>query len=299
MKRCPSCNRSFDDESLGFCPHDGTGLEMAASSAPVELQATMMAPPPSIGGSSFPSPPPPPAPDSGRFNPPPPSPSWAPPSASQASQLTRGGGINKKLIFGGVGCLALAVIVGVIGIGLLFAFSGPSSKMNPYKGDLKDLVPEKAGTHTRVDVDVLSEKDKKDFGKVNEALGVAYKGSSETDIRMFVGNYSSSKDAENGLKSFRDESLRKDWSASEIGLKKIGWRTVGSRCTLTKGLLTGKADDKILPDGAVIVQSQTSSSSEMKQLKFVAWTNGSVIFVVAAEGNKADEFEKLFDSALK
>lgn len=46
MKRCPSCQQNYDDDALSFCPADGTRLE--GEQAPsLDLQATIMAPPPS------------------------------------------------------------------------------------------------------------------------------------------------------------------------------------------------------------------------------------------------------------
>jgi hypothetical protein len=50
MKRCPSCEQTYDDDALSFCPADGTRLETQKTSS-MDLQATIMAPPP-------PSPPP-------------------------------------------------------------------------------------------------------------------------------------------------------------------------------------------------------------------------------------------------
>ena len=50
MKRCPSCEQTYDDDALSFCPADGTRLETEKAPS-MNLQATIMAPPP-------PSPPP-------------------------------------------------------------------------------------------------------------------------------------------------------------------------------------------------------------------------------------------------
>src|SRR5256885_6514815 len=44
MKRCPACQRTFDD-SQNFCQTDGTRLEEIGQTGP-ELQKTMLAPPP-------------------------------------------------------------------------------------------------------------------------------------------------------------------------------------------------------------------------------------------------------------
>lgn len=49
MKRCPNCNRTFEEEWLAFCTQDGTTL--VEDSPKVDLQATMMAPPPPPAGS--------------------------------------------------------------------------------------------------------------------------------------------------------------------------------------------------------------------------------------------------------
>jgi hypothetical protein len=52
MKRCPSCQQTYTDDALSYCPADGTRLENERAAAPaMDLQATIMAPPP-------PSPPP-------------------------------------------------------------------------------------------------------------------------------------------------------------------------------------------------------------------------------------------------
>jgi hypothetical protein len=207
--------------------------------------------------------------------------------------------MNKKLIFGGIGCVGLLAIVGIVAIVMLFAFSGPTSKMNPYKGDLKDLVPENVGVYKRTDVDVLGDSDKKNFGKVTDAIGVAYKGTSDTDIRMFVGKYDTSKDAEDGLKSFRDDVVGDGFKASEVEKKKLGWRTVGVKYVITKDMSKSRNNEDDLPDGAAIVLVQSSSSTETKQRQFVGWTNGSVVYVIAAEGSAAPDFEKIFDKEVK
>jgi hypothetical protein len=47
MKRCPTCNQTYTDDALSFCPNDGTPLVGSAPSS-FEPQATIMAPPPSV-----------------------------------------------------------------------------------------------------------------------------------------------------------------------------------------------------------------------------------------------------------
>ena len=47
MKRCPTCNRSFEDESLSFCLDDGTPL-IADSGGRADSQATLVSPAPVV-----------------------------------------------------------------------------------------------------------------------------------------------------------------------------------------------------------------------------------------------------------
>ena len=42
MKRCPTCDSTFDDEYLSFCTADGTVLVVEEVSAPLELQETLL-----------------------------------------------------------------------------------------------------------------------------------------------------------------------------------------------------------------------------------------------------------------
>jgi hypothetical protein len=56
MKRCPKCNRVFDQEWLSFCTNDGTSL-VDTSAFPQEPPPTMMSPsmPPSVSPSEQPT----------------------------------------------------------------------------------------------------------------------------------------------------------------------------------------------------------------------------------------------------
>ena len=77
MKRCPTCNRTFDEDWLAFCTQDGTTLVEETASQPSEPAPTILAPPPpppagdwqqpsgGIGSGQFqPQPVPPPVPPS-------------------------------------------------------------------------------------------------------------------------------------------------------------------------------------------------------------------------------------------
>ena len=55
MKRCPSCERTYTDDALSFCPNDGTPLVTGdAPSSPFDPQATIMASPPKVSAPSGP-----------------------------------------------------------------------------------------------------------------------------------------------------------------------------------------------------------------------------------------------------
>ncbi|HEX3227887.1 MAG TPA: hypothetical protein VHQ95_02915, partial [Pyrinomonadaceae bacterium] len=57
MKRCPNCNRTFEEDWLAFCTQDGTTLIDESPAKKDDLQATILAPapPPPSGGWQSPS----------------------------------------------------------------------------------------------------------------------------------------------------------------------------------------------------------------------------------------------------
>jgi hypothetical protein len=78
MKRCPTCDRTYTDEALSFCPNDGTPLVTDTPPASFDPQATIMASPPKVSAPS------------GPFDQPPPTdwPSSPPPAANNWSSQT-------------------------------------------------------------------------------------------------------------------------------------------------------------------------------------------------------------------
>lgn len=131
--RCPSCNQTYVDESLTFCPNDGTPLVREAPPA-YDPQAGMYgAQPPAPG--NYPPPtqayyPGAPQQQQGGQAPPPP-PGWQQPYGQQQQQqyppppqygAPVGGKSKMPLI---IGLLALVLIGG--GIGLYFLLKGDSS----------------------------------------------------------------------------------------------------------------------------------------------------------------------------
>lgn len=54
MKRCPSCERTYTDDALSFCPNDGTPLVTDTPPSSFDPQATIMATPPKVSAPSGP-----------------------------------------------------------------------------------------------------------------------------------------------------------------------------------------------------------------------------------------------------
>jgi hypothetical protein len=339
MKRCPSCNRIIDDDSQSFCPSDGSRLiaDNAPASSEDPLQATIMATPSMRPSSELP---PPDAyyTNSGQLNqqqpaapaaaaappwpenqyqanapwPNQPAPNLAAPPQSPTWQQTPSGalpnapvkkGMNTKLLIGGgIGCVALLVL-GVIGIALIAVLAGSSGKMNPYKGSLRDLAPSSIGDYKRTDVDTLGDRDKDGFGKVKDAIGIAYTKSGDSKVEVFIGNYDSAEDARDGLRAFRDRLSSRGWKVSNVVDKKIGWSKVGSSFDAYRSSSDNRAPDAALSDGAVMISAQASTSSpspsKSKSPEINCWTNGSVLYAVAGEEGGLYQFEKEFDKAQK
>jgi hypothetical protein len=152
MKYCPTCNKNFTDDDLGFCIDDGTVLLSGASPASQDSQATRVfeAPPTTVINSSptdygfgAPSPSPLPSPEPYRWAneapvPPPAvvAPQWSPPpppvyGLQQSQQQTVA---ILSLVFGlasiTLGWICGGLILGLIGIVLgIVALS--QAKKNP------------------------------------------------------------------------------------------------------------------------------------------------------------------------
>lgn len=143
--RCPSCNQTYTDETLSFCPNDGTPLIKETPSS-YDPQATMISqPPPNYPpqqqGGYYP-PPGGQAPPQGGQTPPP---GWQPPPPSYGQQppygqqqqyqpqygaASDGGGSKSKLPI--IIAIAAVILIGG-GIGLYFLLrdnSTPSSRVD-------------------------------------------------------------------------------------------------------------------------------------------------------------------------
>ncbi len=109
MKRCPQCNRTYDDDALSFCLDDGSPLLSTSAPSSFDPSATVQypqsrdtAPPATI---AYPGAPPPPSAPS--LTPPP---SWSPMPPMQAQKRSVWPwilGIGAILVFAGIGLVIL------------------------------------------------------------------------------------------------------------------------------------------------------------------------------------------------
>lgn len=292
MKSCPTCHRTYPDDSLAFCLVDGSIL-----SAPYELENRGRAFSPQRNSSqptevlnpTIPSP----QPTITALHPP------EPLAQRQTSTLPRRG--NKILLFV---IVAAVVIIGVaVGAYLLW----PSRSLGTYKGSLSELFPKSMG-HYQLD-NSRNENIIKDRLKAGDGWLVFYQPSrASTAFPDFVQpveaqaaarpplliaafNFSSIEGAKAGLQGLRKELA--DATVIDQGTKKKGSYAVGDRIVLIPHQNVVRLDQAPRPDKVQFVRIQGSSILS-PEIKVVAWTNGSILFLVQDSQNQALEIEDLF-----
>src|SRR5207247_10900281 len=133
MKRCPTCNQTFEEDWLSFCTQDGTPLveDQEATSEPLP---TIVSPPPPVatpvdqaarnlpstepvGGPQFPAPQPVP-------------PAWKPPPPPSYIQPQNKGMATASMIIGIASIACLGPIPGIVAI-VLGAMTLSQIKKNP------------------------------------------------------------------------------------------------------------------------------------------------------------------------
>jgi hypothetical protein len=117
MKRCPTCNRTFDEEWLGYCTEDGTALISSGPQEPPPTVQIPSAPLTNPQGQPFDLP--------GSYTPAPVTPGWQPPPPPPMVRTTsqKQGFAVASLILGIVSltvgwCCYFGVITGPIAIAL-------------------------------------------------------------------------------------------------------------------------------------------------------------------------------------
>ncbi len=109
MKRCPQCNRTYDDDALSFCLDDGSPLMSAGAPSSFDPSATVQYPQPRET-----SPPPTIAYQPGQPPPPTPPPAWSPMPPTQTQKRSVWPwliGIGAVLVFMGIGVVILVLAI--------------------------------------------------------------------------------------------------------------------------------------------------------------------------------------------
>jgi len=211
--RCPSCNQTYADESLTFCPNDGTPLNREASSS--------YDPPPGMyPGQQPPGNYPPPQPgyypgaqQQGGQAPPP---GWQPPYGQQQQYAPQygaaAGGKNKLPII--IGVLALILIGG--GIGLYFLLSKDSApstvdssstpNVTRSPGSTTSTFPTPSTTTTTTTGGGSYTEDEKH--KLFQAVGITADNALIVEVAQKIGLLDSSGQPNPNFKTFTEEHMK-------------------------------------------------------------------------------------------
>ncbi|MDT5124278.1 MAG: hypothetical protein QOC96_3760 [Acidobacteriota bacterium] len=180
MKRCPSCNRTFEDDAYSVCPVDTTPLvsdSAALNQGTLNLPASV--------------------PEQRQ--------SWQPLYVSQQTQAHGSG--NRKIW---IGIAAVVLVLVAVSLILVFTLSGKS--LGKYEGSLRDLFPEKIGNFKRVsppshwNADVLYLKYKDSYLAMYEIPHSDPKDyHCDSTVRAY--NFTSADEAKEGMRVFKRQEL--------------------------------------------------------------------------------------------
>ena len=294
MKSCPTCNRTYPDDTLAFCLVDGSVL-----SAPYDPGKPDQAPAPGRSGQPTQLLTPSPQPTITAQHPP------EPLLQRQADTSPKRRG-NKLLLFGIVSAVFVIVAV-VVFVGLYLVWPSPS--LGTYKGSLTELFPKSMGNYHLSDsrdeynikVQLKSTESRvayyeqrsrgsttfPDLVQPVEAQAMPREGSTF----IIALNFSSAENARTALQDLRKALA--DATVIDQGPKQKGRYTVGDRVVLIPHQDLVRRDEDVRSDGVRFVRTQ-SSSILLTEAKVVAWTNGSILFLVQDSQNQALEIEGLF-----
>ena len=293
MKSCPTCNRTYPDDTLAFCLVDGSVLSapydpgkpgQAASAPGGNWQPTKVLTPSLQSTITAQHPP-------------------EPLAQRRAGTSTERRG-NKLLLFGIVAAVLVLVLI-VVGL----YFLRPSSSLGAYKGSLTELFPKSMGNYQLNDS--RDEHNIKLQLKATESRLAFYQQASRgsltlpdlvqpveaqamarEDTTLIVAlNFSSVENARTGLQDLRKALA--DATVIDQGPKQKGRYTVGDRVVLIPHQDLVRSDEGAGSGGVRFVRTQ-SRSILVPGNKVVAWTNGSLLFLVQDSQNQALEIESLF-----
>lgn len=293
MKSCPTCNRTYPDDTLAFCLVDGSvlsapydpGQRGQAASAPESSGEPTQVLTPSLQPTLTAQHPP------------------GPLAQRQTDRSPERRG-NKLLL---VGIVSAVFVLIVIVVGLYFVWPSPS--LGAYKGPMRDLFPKSMGSYQLNDS--RQEFNIKNQLKATDSWFASYQQQThaanlfpdlvqsveaqamprEAPIFIIALNFSSVENARTGLQSFRKALA--DATVVDQGAKQKGRYTVGDRVVLIPHQDLVQRDDDVRSDGVRFIPTQ-GSSVLVSEAKVVAWTNGSILFLVQDTQNQALEIEGLF-----
>ncbi|MEK6335851.1 MAG: hypothetical protein AABM67_13045, partial [Acidobacteriota bacterium] len=259
MKSCPTCNRTYPDDTLAFCLVDGSvlsapydpGLRGQAASAPGSSGEPTQVLTPSLQPTITSQP----------------RPELLAQRQADTSPERRG---NKLLL---VGIVSAVFVIIVIVVGLYFVWPSPS--LGAYKGSLKELFPKSMGSYqlndSRQEFNIKNQLMATDswFASYQQQTNAtnlfpdlvqsveAQAMPREAQTFIIALNFSSVENARTGLQSFRKALA--DATIVDQGTKQKGRHTVGDRVVLIPHQDLVQRDDDLRSDGVRFIRTQGSS----------------------------------------
>ena len=294
MKSCPTCNRTYPDDTLAFCLVDGSVL-----SAPYDAGKGEQASPP--GNSGQPTQVLTPSSQSTIAS------QHAPEPLAQRQADTSPERRGNKLQLFGIVAAVFVIVVVVVVVGLYLVWPSPS--LGIYKGSLTELFPKSMGDYqlndSRVEHNIrvqlnatesrIAYYEQRSRGSAtfpDLVQPVAAQAMPREGTTFIVAlNFSSVENAKTALQDLRKALA--DATVVDEGAKQKGRHTVGERIVLIPHQDLVRKDEDVRSGGVRFIRTQ-SSSVLVPEAKVVAWTNGSILFLVQDSQNQALEIESLF-----
>ncbi len=301
MKSCPTCNRTYPDNTLAFCLVDGSIL-----SAPFDPEETkrIHAPrssdstptevlnPAAMPGITMPAPQSTPQPTILAPEPPP----LYQEKQSTYPQKKRSGKL--WLIIGG----AASVLVILLALYIFW----PMASLGVYRGSLAELFPKSIGDYQLSDPHettglrqelgatdgwegIYQRRTNATMTLFDFAQPVEAQGISTDSVSVTAFKFSSVENAKAGLQNLR-KLISPSTTVVDQGTKRKGLTAVGDRLVFRPSTNISQRDDEMLPGGARLTIAQGYPSD----WKGVAWTNGSVLFIMQGKQDTTDKIEDGF-----
>ena len=209
---------------------------------------------------------------------------------------------NKKLWLA-LGLAVSVIIFGVIGLALYFFLSSPY--LGVYKGPLAKLFPESVAGfqlissaeehNAKQQIDAtdawtaIYKKQNAANTRINFNQRVQAQGLEAGSIGIMAFNFPSVESAKAGLQNIK--KMLDDATIIDQGTKRKGMFTVGERLVFVPPEDRVRDEIEEFQPEVRLVQAQ-SELGITRNSKIVAWTNGSVLFLVVGEGDTSLEVEK-------